>query len=105
MITKDDIIWIKENKSNDVGFLFYSGDVLQDIAMLTNAAKGVYLHIMSLHMKNICFAHEEIEMFCAGLTEFEKKSVFSVLKKDGECYFLEWVLSAIKKRREYSISR
>jgi hypothetical protein len=105
MITKEDINWIKENKGDDVGFIFYSGDVLQDTAMLNTKTKGVYMSIMCLHMKNICFSKQQICSFCEVLNEHESESLFSVLKEIEGCFFIEWVLDSIKKRREYSISR
>lgn len=105
MITKEDINWIKENKGDDVGFIFYSGDVLQDTAMLNTKTKGVYMSIMCLHMKNICFSKQQICSFCEVLSDQESESLFSVLKEIEGCFFIEWVLDSIKKRREYSISR
>jgi hypothetical protein len=105
MITKEDIDWIKKNKGDDVGFIFYSGDVLQDTAMLSTKTKGVYMSIMCLHMKNICFSKQQICSFCEVLNDQEIETLFLVLKEIEGCFFIEWVLESIKKRREYSISR
>lgn len=105
MISKDDLKYIKENKGDDVGFIFYSGDVLQDVAMMNDKMKGVYLSILALHMKNISFSYDELMMLSDSLSDVEKKSLVNKLSEiDGE-YFINWVLVAIYKRRKYAENR
>ncbi len=105
MISKDDLKYIKENKGDDVGFIFYSGDVLQDVAMMNDKMKGVYLSILALHMKNISFSYDELMMLSDSLSDVEKKSLVSKLSEiEGE-YFINWVLVAIFKRRKYAQNR
>jgi len=105
MISKDDLKYIKENKGDDVGFIFYSGDVLQDVAMMNDKMKGVYLSILALHMKNISFSYDELMMLSDSLSDVEKKSLVNKLSEiDGE-YFINWVLVAIFKRRKYAQNR
>ena len=105
MISKDDLKYIKENKGDDVGFIFYSGDVLQDVAMMNDKMKGVYLSILALHMKNISFSYDELMMLSDSLSDVEKNSLVNKLSEiDGE-YFINWVLVAIFKRRKYAQNR
>lgn len=86
-------------------FLFYPGDYLRDTQCLSEPAQVAYDRIMCEHMRNICITQEQLNFFTKRLNAEQKAELMMVLTPGVGGFFIEWVVTSINKRREYSESR
>jgi hypothetical protein len=91
--------------AKDPAYLFYPGDVLQEIGMLNTKQKGVYLVLLCLQKEKICFTHEELMFIMSELCDVEKSIMFKILAEKEGKYFIGWLQESIEKRKEYSKGR
>lgn len=89
----------------DPGFIFYPGDYLRDTQCLSEKVQVSYDRIMCEHMRNICISQTQLNFFTQKLNEDEKNELLSVLSKNKDGFYIEWVSESINKRRAYSDSR
>lgn len=90
---------------SDFSFLFYVGDYLRDVFILSAEAQRSYNLIMCGHMKKICFTYEELKPYIKGLNAEQESELFAVLSKNENGFFIDWVINSIEKRRAFVNSR
>lgn len=92
--------------AKDPAFLFYYGDALKDIMLMTLQQKGYYLTIICSSHVNMCLSYDELMIIMQGSNELDLKVIMSKIESDEqENYFIPWVKEAQEKRAKYSESR
>ncbi len=97
---------MSKKKEKAPAFIFYPGDVLQQIGMFNNTQKGIYLTLICLQKEQICFSYEELVSIMCGTSDFEKSMIISKMDRleDGT-YIIKWLYDSIDKYNKFSESR
>ncbi len=92
--------------AKDPAFLFYPGDVLKHINLMTPIQRGLYLTILVNHMEHISFSYETLMLIISNSQESDKNTIMKFLTEIEPGQFcIEWARESILKRRAYSESR
>jgi uncharacterized protein (DUF342 family) len=67
--------------------------------------KGAYLSVLTVHIENTRFSYDFLMKITSELNEEEKKDFLKIFSQDQDGYFIEWVVDAIAKRKNYLDSR
>lgn len=86
----------------DPAFLFYPADASEDTQFLNRLERGCYFDLLKAQKKHRRFSLELIKKVLGADFFTCWPSVESVLKKDGEFYYIAWVNEAIEKRAAHS---
>jgi hypothetical protein len=86
----------------DPAFLFYPADASEDTQFMNRLERGCYFDIMKAQKKFPRFTLEIIKKVLGRDFETCWSAIESVLKKDENGFFIEWVDNSIEKRKEFS---
>lgn len=89
-------------KGKDPAFLFYPGDASDDTQFMNRLERGCYFDILKAQKKFRKFTLPLIQKVLGADFQVCWPAIESVLKKEGEFYFIEWVDNAIENRAEHS---
>lgn len=92
--------------AKDPAFLFYPGDVLQEVALMNNTQKGLYLTLICYLHKNKHISYEQLMIITAGTSEEDRRVMLGAMQKDAAGnFYIEWLRTESERRRLYSESR
>jgi hypothetical protein len=89
-------------KGKDPAFLFYPGDASEDTQFMNRLERGCYFDILKAQKKFRKFSLDLIKKVLGQDFVQCWPAIESVLKKEGDLYFIEWVDNAIENRAEHS---
>lgn len=88
--------------AKDPAFLFYPADASEDTQFLNRLERGCYFDLLKAQKKYRKFSLDLIRKVLGQDFLQCWPAIESVLKKDGELYFIEWADNAIENRAEHS---
>lgn len=91
--------------AQDPAFLFYPADVAEDTLMMNRLQRGCYFDLLKAQKRFEQFTLEQIKDMLGSDFEACWMALKPVLKQDGPHYYINWVREAIKKRKDYTLSR
>lgn len=86
----------------DPAFLFYPADASEDTQFLNRLERGCYFDLLKAQKKHRRFTIDLIRKVFGADFNACWPAVESVLKKDGDFYFIAWVDEAIEKRAAHA---
>ena len=86
----------------DPAFLFYPGDASEDTQFMNRLERGCYFDILKAHKKFRRFTLPLIKKVLGADFNTCWPAIESVLKKEGDNYFIGWVDEAIENRAAHA---